>query len=251
MKYLRRAISLCCGLAVGILAGCGTTAEHTTYFAAVNPETKARNYFRVQVYAHTDNGTGCWQTGWYSRKALDEIFSEITTNGSPAADRVVDMHEATFVNLVSNYNSALLVTNFSRAGDYQEAVFRLNGMANLLYSAGATPKDAAENAGKRFVYSFSADPTLLERLISDALESDQVAATLTGLITGNTEIAREWRQVDGQVRRSLAENKALAGQLKQVMDVAGGQVATVGVMNADAKKQAIAQLKLLLQAANH
>jgi len=231
------------------LIGCGTTATHTAYFSAYNSDTKDRNYYRVQVTAHTDDGKSAWQTGWYSRKALDEIFTEITTNDAPVSDQMVDLYEKTFLDLFTHYTSCLETNGIDEARKSKQSINELIGAAGIYLSAGATAKDAAENAGKRFVYSFTADPTLLERMIADALSSDETSATLTSLITATSPIGRQSSQQNQQLNLSYAENKNMAQRIQQAIDAIGKAIPNFATLTPAQQAALIDQLTVMLAAA--
>jgi len=232
-----------------LLTGCGTTATHTSYFAAYNSDTKDQNYYRVEVTARTDDGKTAWQTGWYSRKALDEIFSEITTNGTPASDQMVDLYEKTLLDLFTHYTGCLETNDVNLARKSKQSIDELIGAAGIYLSSGATAKDAAENAGKRYVYSFTADPTLLERLISDALNSDETSATLTSLITANSPAGRQSSQQNLQLSLSYAANKNMTQRIQQAIDSTSQGFANFATLTPAQQSDLIDRLILLLGAA--
>jgi hypothetical protein len=236
-------------LAGASLTGCGTTATHTSYFSAYNSDTKDRNYYRVQVTAHTDDGKSAWQTGWYSRKALDEIFTEITTNSAPVSDQMVDLYEKTFLDLFTHYTSCLETNGIDEARKSKQSMNELIGAAGIYLSAGATTKDAAENAGKRYVYSFTADPTLLERMIADALNSDETSATLTSLITATSPIGRQSSQQNQQLSLSYGESKNMAQRIQQAIDATNQAISNFATLTAAQQAALIDKLTVLLAAA--
>jgi hypothetical protein len=235
--------------AVVLVTGCGTTATQTSYFAAYNSDTKNRNYYRVQVTAHTDDGKTSWQTGWYSRTALDEIFSEITTNGNPASDQMVDLYEKTLLDLFTHYTACLETNGLDQARKSKQSIDELIGAAGIYLSSGATAKDAAENAGKRYVYSFTADPTLLERMIADALNSDETSATLTGLVTANSPIGQQISQQNLQLSLSYGASKNMAERLQEAIDATSQGFSNFASLTAAQQAALIDRLTVLLNAA--
>lgn len=187
-------------------------------------------YYRVTTRGYGKNGKVNYRSGWYSRRAVDSLFSSIGAKETLAVANARRTRKA-LITTFDRYMSELERDEIDegeiakRKKAYLEVVEGLEGLA----SVGEGQQGSVDHASEKYVMVFSSDPEAVIEALQGKVSQIDLGESISQLLGASVE--RERRETETRLRLLSSRTKRLSESLgTRASAVAGAPIIDIQAM---------------------